>query len=209
MSFKSLRGGSFCDRLTNFLMSLGHYLHLHVRCDFAMQLDGHGVFAQALERLASWILRRSTSKPLASSPPAISAEVTDPKSWPFSPDLRVKLSTMGSSLATSSSACSLFRGGAAGGGGLHLFNDGLVGQRGLQRQLAGQQKVAAVAVGHLDDIAAVAQIGYVFFQNYFHFKLSSVAGGIHCRPPLVLDTNARHGLHRAGFYIGLESDCRR
>ena len=35
----------------------------------------------------------------------MSAEVTEPKSWPLSPDLRVKVSTTGASLVTSSSAC--------------------------------------------------------------------------------------------------------
>ena len=35
----------------------------------------------------------------------MSDEVTEPKRWPASPDLRVKLSTSGSSLVSSSSAC--------------------------------------------------------------------------------------------------------
>ncbi len=67
------------------------------------------------------------------------------------------------------------RGGTTRGGCLHLLDDSLVRQGGLQRQLAGQQEVAAVAVGHLDYIAAVAQVGYVFFQDHFHFDISKVA----------------------------------
>jgi len=58
--------------------------------------------------------------------------------------------------------------GATGGGILHLLDDGLVGRGGLQRQLAGQQKVAGIAVGDFDQIAAVAQIQYIIFQNDFH-----------------------------------------
>src|ERR1700733_1404064 len=50
------------------------------------------------------ILLRSTSNPLAASSAAMSAEVTEPNRWPPSPDLRVKLSTTGSSLLNSSSA---------------------------------------------------------------------------------------------------------
>ena len=111
----------------------------------------------------------------------MSAEVTEPKSWPFSPDLRVKLRTRGSSFATSSCACTFLSGGAARGSFFHLFNDGLVGQCCLQGQLAGEQEIAAVAVRHLHDIAAVAEVGYVFFQNDFHLKLSRFYG----RPDIV------------------------
>src|ERR1039457_514349 len=69
---------------------------------------------------------------------------------------------------------SLLGGGAAGSGGFHLVNYGLVGQGSLQRQLAGQQKIAAVAVGHLHHVSAVAQIDYVFLQNDFHDRFSCV-----------------------------------
>ena len=55
--------------------------------------------------------------------------------------------------------------------------------------LRGQQKVAAVAVRHLDYISTVAEIGYVFFQDNFHVKLSMLRAAIQtCRPPFVLDT---------------------
>jgi hypothetical protein len=107
---------------------------------------------------SNWILRRSISKPFASSAVAISADVTEPKRWPASPDLRVKSSATGSSLMASASA----------GGILHLLDDSLVGQGSLHCQLARQQEIAAVAVGHFDQIAAVAQVNYIFLQNYFH-----------------------------------------
>jgi hypothetical protein len=54
---------------------------------------------------------------------------------------------------------------------------GLVGGGSLQGQLARQQEIAAVALGDLHHVSAVAEICYVFFQNDFHLKLSSVAGG--------------------------------
>ena len=97
--------------------------------------------------------------------------------------------------------------GAAGGGGLHLVDDRLVRCGGLQRQLAGQQEIAAVAIGHLDDIAAVAQVSYVFFQNDFHLEISKVAGAacrpeVRCLAPRSLDPRGDRWLRRAGFYTG-------
>ena len=68
----------------------------------------------------------------------------------------------------------LFRGRAASGGGLHRIDDGLVGVSSLQRKLARQQKIAAVAIGDLYHVSAVAQMLYVFFQNHFHGKLSNL-----------------------------------
>ena len=59
---------------------------------------------------------------------------------------------------------------------LHLLDDGLVGLSSLHGQLAGQQKIAAVAVGDLHHFAAVAEIDYVFLQNDFHLKLSNDCG---------------------------------
>src|SRR5215471_8316059 len=52
----------------------------------------------------------------------------------------------------------------------HLFDHGLVGRGGLNGQLARQQVVAAVAFGNLDHVAAMAQLGNIFFQNDFHFR---------------------------------------
>ncbi len=109
----------------------------------------------------------------------MSAEVTEPKSWPFSPDLRVKLRTDGLELGNELLSLCLLSGGAARSSGFHLFDNGFVGQSSLQGQLARQQEIAAVAVSHLHDIAAVAEVGYVFFQNDFHLKLSRFAGGEH------------------------------
>jgi len=82
--------------------------------------------------------------------------------------LRVKSSATGSSLMASASACAFSVAGAAVGGILHLLDDSLVGQGSLHCQLARQQEIAAVAVGHFDQIAAVAQVNYIFLQNYFH-----------------------------------------
>ena len=47
---------------------------------------------------------------------------------------------------------------------------------GLHRKLARQQKVAAVALRNLHHVSAMTQIVYVFLQNNFHVKLSSVSG---------------------------------
>ena len=107
----------------------------------------------------------------------MSAEVTEPNSWPFFARLAGKAEHNGLELGDQFLGLSLLSSGAASSGSLHLLDDGLVGQGGLQRQLAGQQKVAAVAVGDFHHVSAVAQIGYVFLQNHFHVKLSSVAGG--------------------------------
>ena len=61
--------------------------------------------------------------------------------------------------------------GLAKGRRLHLFNDGLVGRRGLQGELLRKQVVAAVTVGHLHHIAAMAELVDVFFKNDFHWNL--------------------------------------
>ena len=51
LCFSSKLLGRFRDRLADFLMRFGQHLHLHVRRNFAVQLDGHRVVADALERL--------------------------------------------------------------------------------------------------------------------------------------------------------------
>ena len=62
----------------------------------------------------------------------------------------------------------LFLGGAAHSGGLHLLDDSLVGDGGLNRQFLGQQKIPPVSLGDFHHLAAVAQLGHVFFQDDFH-----------------------------------------
>ena len=106
----------------------------------------------------------------------MSAEVTEPKRWPASPDLRVKLEHHRLELGDQRFGQGLLSGGAARGGGLHLLDDGLVGFSRLHRQLAGQQKVAAVAVCNLHHVSAMAQVVYIFLQNDFHVKLSNTSG---------------------------------
>jgi len=63
----------------------------------------------------------------------------------------------------------LLLGGAAHGGGFHLLDDSLVGDRGFDRELPGQEKIPPVSFGDLDYLAAIAQLGHVFFENDFHF----------------------------------------
>ena len=62
----------------------------------------------------------------------------------------------------------LFLGQLADGGTLHLLDDSLVVGRRLDGELAGEEIVAAVSVGDLDDIAAVAELVDVFLENDFH-----------------------------------------
>ena len=62
----------------------------------------------------------------------------------------------------------LLLGQLADGRALHLLDDGLVRRGRLDGELAGQQVVAAVAVGDLDHIAAVAELVDVFLENDFH-----------------------------------------
>ena len=77
----------------------------------------------------------------------------------------------------------LFLGELADGGALHLFDDGFVRGGGFDGELAGQEVVAAVAVGDLDDIAAVAKLDYVFFEDDFHC----------CSPKFFAFTSLRNG----------------
>ena len=53
-------------------------------------------------------------------------------------------------------------------GGLHLFDDGLVARRRFNRQLLGDEVVAAIAFGYLYHVPAVAQFVDVFLENDFH-----------------------------------------
>ncbi len=62
----------------------------------------------------------------------------------------------------------LLLGQPADGRALHLLDDGLVGGGRLYGELAGQQVVAAVAVGDLNHIAAVAELVDVFLEYDFH-----------------------------------------
>ncbi len=93
--------GRFCSGLRG---GFSQNLDLHMSGDFAMQLDGHVEIAQALQRLVQLNLAAVNREAFDSSSAAISDEVTEPNKWPASPDLRVKLSTMGASLVTCSSA---------------------------------------------------------------------------------------------------------
>jgi len=47
----------------------------------------------------------------------------------------------------------------------------------------------------------MAQIGYVFFQNDFHFKLSSGTGGPSWGGPCHFGNDPKPRQRRAGFYI--------
>src|SRR5579875_17997 len=51
---------------------------------------------------------------------------------------------------------------------LHVFNLLAIGRGCLHGKLFRQQIIAAVTVGHLHHVAAVAQVVDVFFQNHFH-----------------------------------------
>src|SRR5579872_4951856 len=57
--------------------------------------------------------------------------------------------------------------------GLHLLDDSFVCAAGLDGDLARQQEIAAISFGDLHDVAAMAKLFYIFFQNDFHEILSS------------------------------------
>ena len=56
--------------------------------------------------------------------------------------------------------------------GFHLFDHRAVASRGFDGQLARQQEIAAVAVGDLYHVAAVAKFLHVFFEDHFHERFS-------------------------------------
>ena len=88
----------------------------------------------------------------------MSAEVTEPNNWSFSPARRVKLQADPLELLGQQLGVGLLLDAAAHGGGLHLLDDGLVGRTGFNGELAGQQIVASVPFGDLHHIAAGAQL---------------------------------------------------
>ena len=100
--------------------------------------------------------------------------VTEPKSWSFSPVLRVNLSSMPLSEAACFSAalCSVavfFRQRAANPFERFLYIAG----GGFNGQLFRQQKIARVTGLHVDDVAAVAELFDVFLENHFCICVSS------------------------------------
>ena len=109
--------------------------------------------------------------PLAASASAMSAVVTEPYSASVSPTLRLMTtSTLAMREAMASAA---FRSSAS-------FASNFARSRSIccllpvsreQRQLARQEVVSGVAVGDLDDLAAIAQVLDVFSKNDFHVCL--------------------------------------
>src|SRR5712691_7281160 len=57
---------------------------------------------------------------------------------------------------------------AAHSGGLHLLDDRAVRGSSLNRQLARQQIISSISVGHLHHVSAMAEFLHIFFQNDFH-----------------------------------------
>src|SRR5690348_10706608 len=51
---------------------------------------------------------------------------------------------------------------------LHLLDNRLIGAARFDGELARQQEIAAKTFGDLHDVAAMAKLFYVFFQNDFH-----------------------------------------
>ncbi len=98
----------------------------------------------------------------------MSPEVTEPKSWSFSPVLRVKrtltplMSAACFCAASSSVAVFLASGGANALEGFHVAAGGFDGE------LVRQQEIAGVAGLDDDDVAAVAEFFDVFLQNDLH-----------------------------------------
>ena len=182
------------DGLGNFLRRIGRDGDLEVSSDLAVELDGDRKVPQALDRLVELNLAAIHFIALAASSLAMSAEVTEPNSWPFSPDLRVKLSETVSSLASSSCACTFSVAERRAAASFICSITALLASVACRASLRGR-RIAAVAVRHLHDIAAVAEVGYVFFQNDFHVKFSRFTG----RPDIVpsvrcVDTGGSHSV---------------
>ena len=123
------------------------------RCSLIGTLDS----PSCLIGSASWIFRRSISRPFDARPSAISADVTDPYSASVSPTRRaMTTSTCADARRQGFGRLALL--GLARVGDLLLAFDLLaiaLGDR--QRELARQQVVPRVAVGNLDDVAAASR----------------------------------------------------
>ncbi len=120
---------------------------------------------------SSWTLRRSMLKPLAASSWAMSAGGDGAEEVVVFAHFAGEGEGDGVELGDELLGLGLFFGGAAHGGGLHLLDDGLVGRGGLHGEVFGQQKVAAIAVGDLHDVAAVAEVRDIFSEDDFHCNL--------------------------------------
>jgi len=48
------------------------------------------------------------------------------------------------------------------------LDDCLVAYSGLNGQLFGKEEVAAIAFGDFDDVAAIPELGNIFFEDDFH-----------------------------------------
>ena len=93
--------------------------------------------------------------------------VTEPKSWSFSPVLRVNLSSTPLSAGGLLLGRALLGGGFLGQRAADAFERLHIAGGGFDGQLFRQQKIACVAGLHVDDVATVAELFDVFLENYF------------------------------------------
>ncbi len=98
----------------------------------------------------------------------MSADVTEPKSWSFSPDLRVISSETAETQFGELLGVALFDGFLLGENGAHLFQALHVAGVGLEGELARQKEIAGVALCYFHHLAASAELFDVFLQNDLH-----------------------------------------
>src|SRR5262245_3339328 len=146
------------------------YDYLHVAGDITVQADGNVELADTLQRLIELDLAAIDVEPFVLERLGDVGGRDRPEQVVLLARLALEGKAYRVQLFGQSFRIGLFDGGAADGSLLHLLDYGFVGSGGFNGQLARQQVVAAVAFRNLDYVAAVTQLGNIFFQNYFHFR---------------------------------------
>ena len=120
-------------------------------------------------------LRSMTTLVCSSTAWATSAEVTEPYSLPSTPDLAVMVMILGTSVGGDRLGAFTILGVAQVAGPAHRrrLGDGAVG--GDEGVALRQQEVAGVAVGDLDDVAALAKTLAIGAEDDLHAHASTVS----------------------------------
>src|SRR5579884_2985768 len=148
--------------------ALAIHCDLHVRRDFAVQLDRHMEFAEALERIVEVNLATIDVEALCFERARDLGGSNGSEEVILLADFALERKLHIVELLRESFGTGLFFCRLADGCSLHLLDDSLVGAACFNGKLARQKEIAAVSFGDFHDLAAMAELFDIFFENDFH-----------------------------------------
>src|SRR5581483_2399737 len=141
------------------------YGDLHMCRDFAMQLNRHVEFAEALQRIVEVNLASIDIEAFALECRGDVCRRHRTKKVILLADFALECELHVIELLRKRFGSGLFFGGLAHGSGFHLLDDGFIGAACFDSKFARQKEVAAISFGDLHDLAAMAELFDIFFEN--------------------------------------------